>query len=139
MNNDTAATAASDSWALTEGQLSLMAEILASRTLLAATVPLRHPINGYPLGVLVIPAHTESGVPVPERRHEVTYHPGYGVCASSLTETNGSARIIVQCSWEGSYFESLSPINPTHIEEERVRILKIDKKSADSWKRIVTD
>lgn len=59
---------------------------------LSSEVPWR--LGGYLIGVL----HT------PYRDHRVTYHPGYGVCCTSLVTTNGSIDFLVYCLPEGTTF-----------------------------------
>ena len=51
--------------------------------------------EGYQLGVLHIPTgHT----------HRVTYHRGYGTCATTFVTTNGNLFYLVSCLREGTTF-----------------------------------
>lgn len=82
-------------YVLSEAQEALRQAVIATAREFSATkdrLPaLNHPMEGYLMGTLVIPAHVEDGwVDVPERRHKVYYSPGYGVTTSFVT-TNGSA------------------------------------------------
>jgi hypothetical protein len=69
------------------------------QTLIAAAAPLRNRpwyVEGYVLGTLIQPAHSLEGgkLPIPERRYEVRYAPGYGVTSRGLGTSNGSAGLV---------------------------------------------